>query len=126
MKKKKEETDIYKEIGERLRSARERIGFSLLHVSGVFGIGYQSLRRYENGETAIPIDLLFELAKYYGSAPADLLPDEDDVKKKKLNDKAQLEKNIFLVKKIFESDNEKAKRITSAAIDFLNELSKNL
>ena len=119
MKKKKEENEIYREIGSRLRAAREKIGFSLLHVSGVFGIGYQSLRRYEAGQTAIPIDLLYSLAEYFNIKPGDLLPEGGGIKNKKFDDKVQLDKNIFQLRKIYAGENEKAKRITNAVIDFL-------
>ena len=127
MKKKNEENEIYDEIGNRLRSAREKIGFSLTHISGVFNIGYQSLRRYESGETAIPIGLLYELADYYGIKPADLLPETGGHEHKKVFDsKAELEKNIMLLKKIYAAENEKAIKITNAAIDFLSKIADEI
>lgn len=125
MKKKKEEKEIYIEIGTRLRAARERMGFSLLHVSGVFEIGYQSLRRYESGETAIPLDLLFALAEFYAVKTEDLIPGAEIGENKK-NEKAQLEKNIAILKKIYSVENEKAKRITNAAIEFLSKIADEI
>lgn len=127
MKKKVEKEGIYREIGERLKSARERLKFSQLHIAGVFGIGYQSLRRYENGETAIPLRLLYEFAEYYNIKPADLLPDPDGLENKKpFDNKVLLEKNISQLKKIYAAENEKAIKITNAAIDFLSKIADEI
>ena len=120
MKKKVEKIDneIYVEIGKRLKETRERLGFSQLHIANTFSIGYQSLRRYEDGKTPIPIHLIYELADYYDINPVELLPDSD-VKNKEFDKNILLEKNIFQIKKIYETENEKVLKITNAAIDFL-------
>ena len=122
MKKKVEKIDneIYVEIGKRLKETRERLGFSQLHIANTFSIGYQSLRRYEDGKTPIPIHLIYELADYYDINPVELLP-TSDVKKEfdKFDKDVLLEKNIFQIKKIYETGTEKTIKITNAAIDFL-------
>lgn len=122
MKKKVEKNDneIYVEIGKRLKDTRERLGFSQLHIANTFSIGYQSLRRYEDGKTPIPIHLIYELADYYDINPVELLP-TSDVKKEfdKFDKDVLLEKNIFQIKKIYETGTEKTIKITNAAIDFL-------
>ncbi len=125
MKKKveKDDNEIYKEVGKKIKEIRERLGFSQLHIANTLGIGYQSLRRYENGETPIPLHLLNQLADYFDVPLSELLPDKTD-KKSFDNDKnILLEKNIFQLRKIYETGNEKAIKITNAAIDFLSKIS---
>ena len=119
MKKKVEKVnnEIYVEIGKRLKSVRERLGFSQLHIANTFNIGYQSLRRYEDGKTPIPIHLIYDLADYYDINPVELLPASDA--KKEFDKDVLLEKNIFQLRKIYETENEKTIKITNAAIDFL-------
>ena len=94
--KKKVDNEIYEEIGKRLKETRERLGFSQLHISNTFSIGYQSLRRYEEGKTPIPIHLIYELADYYDINPVELLP-ASDVKKEfdKFDKDVLLEKIYF-------------------------------
>ena len=123
MKKKVEKIDneIYVEIGKRLKDTRERFGFSQLHISNTFGIGYQSLRRYEDGKTPIPIHFLAQFAEYCDIKLSELLP-ASDAKNKTFNKDVLLEKNIFQLRKIYESENEKTIKITNAAIDFLSKI----
>ena len=123
MKKKVEKIDneIYIEIGKRLKNVWERLGFSQLHIANTFNIGYQSLRRYESGKTPIPIHLIYDLADYYDINPVELLP-ASDAKNKELDKNVLFEKNIFQIKKIYETGTEKTIKITNAAIDFLTKI----
>jgi transcriptional regulator with XRE-family HTH domain len=119
MKKKVEKIDneIYEEIGKRLKNVRERLGFSQLHIANTFNIGYQSLRRYEDGKTPIPIHFLAQFAEYCDIQLSELIPTTE--KNKEFNKDVLLEKNIFQLRKIYERENDKTIKITNAAIDFL-------
>jgi cytoskeletal protein RodZ len=44
------EIQHFKQVGKRLRSAREMRGLSLTKISGACGLGIQELVRIENGE----------------------------------------------------------------------------
>jgi transcriptional regulator with XRE-family HTH domain len=44
------EIQYFKQVGKRLRSAREMRGLSLTKISGACGLGIQELVRVENGE----------------------------------------------------------------------------
>lgn len=78
------------------------------------------MRRYEEGTTPIPIHLLVEFSEYYNIFLSDLL---DFKKSEKVHDnRILLEKNIFQIKKIYESKNNKEIKITNAAVDFLSKI----
>ena len=122
MKKKVEKIDneIYEEVGKKIKEIRERLGFSQLHIANTFGIGYQSLRRYEDGKTPIPLHLIYDLAKYYDINPVELLPAAGN--QKNFDKDVLLEKNIFQLRKIYETGNDKMVKIANAAIDFLSKI----
>ncbi|MGQ0848591.1 MAG: helix-turn-helix domain-containing protein [Actinomycetota bacterium] len=68
------------ELGERLRAARKRRGWSLHDVERMSGREYKAsvLGAYERGERAISVQRLNGLATLYQVAIAHLIPNEQD------------------------------------------------
>lgn len=66
---------IDKEIGARIKAARDAKGWSLIDLAVKFKeVSSQQLGKYELGTDRIRASLLFKLAKVLGVKPAQLFP----------------------------------------------------
>ena len=54
------------EIGEELKSHREKNGFSQSSLATATGISQQKISYYESGKHSIPIEFCITLADFYG------------------------------------------------------------
>lgn len=77
------------EIGEKIRRARESKGLTKATVARAMGLSSQQLLKYEKGENQISVERLLELAKFFNTPPASLLPSESMV------EGTILSKNLF-------------------------------
>lgn len=55
-----------KELGKRLRTLRESVGLSQAKFALEIGSNQSSINRYENGQSAPPIELLRKYADHFG------------------------------------------------------------
>lgn len=71
----KKSTERRKEIGARLRYIRESRDLTLKQVASRLKppTVYQTVQKWEMGDSELPIDRLEELAEIYGINPAELL-----------------------------------------------------
>lgn len=58
-------SDTKKEVGERLRYARERRGFKQNRVAKFLGVHNSTLAKYESGEREADIETLKKMAEHY-------------------------------------------------------------
>jgi transcriptional regulator with XRE-family HTH domain len=58
-------SDMKKEVGERLRAARERKGLKQNRVANYLGIHNSTLAKYESGEREADGETLKKMAEYY-------------------------------------------------------------
>ena len=52
--------------GQRLRALRKSGNYTQAKFAKLFGIGQSRVARYENGEAALPLDLLVKISDYFG------------------------------------------------------------
>ena len=76
--------DFDRALGERLRAARRRRGWSLHEVERTSGNEFKSsvLGAYERGERSISVQRLHRLAQIYAMEVAHLIPSADEVANK--------------------------------------------
>lgn len=76
--------DFDRALGERLRAARRRRGWSLHEVERTSGNEFKSsvLGAYERGERSISVQRLHRLAQIYSMEVAHLIPSADEVANK--------------------------------------------
>jgi len=75
------ETDIYKEIGLRIREARRRCGDSQTALATRIGVSRTTITRYEDGSVKISLRSLLRIADCYGRSLAYFLGHETSVYK---------------------------------------------
>lgn len=70
-----------KYIYQRVRDLREDNDYTQADIAKILKLHLTQYRRYENGETEIPVHILIELAKLYGTT-IDRLVEIQIIKKK--------------------------------------------
>ena len=65
-----------REVGARLRAARQAKGFSLRDVAGRFGISHGAIGHWETGHNPIDLATLHKLARHYVVSVLSLVADE--------------------------------------------------
>ncbi|MDO4300855.1 MAG: helix-turn-helix transcriptional regulator [Clostridia bacterium] len=65
---------------ERIRNLREDKDLTQVYVGKILNVTQKSYSRYENGDRAIPIELLSKLADFYDTS-VDYLINRTDIKK---------------------------------------------
>ncbi len=93
--------NFYKNLGQNLRHHRKITGLTQEQFGAMFGVTKSAIVNYEAGIRKIPIDLLYQIANYYGVTVdsffckkhtiAEVLSDE--IGKMKLNKK---EEDLFI------------------------------
>ncbi|NSW84662.1 MAG: helix-turn-helix transcriptional regulator [Syntrophothermus sp.] len=68
---------IYKEIGRRLKSAREKAGLTQMQVAKLLGMAREVVSYYENGTREIGIDDILRFANLYGTDPRCFMPETE-------------------------------------------------
>lgn len=58
--------EFYVEVGTYLKSLREKKGYSLVEVGDRVGTSKVSIKRYEDGDRKIPLEMLNKLCILYG------------------------------------------------------------
>jgi transcriptional regulator with XRE-family HTH domain len=64
-------------LGRRLFEARVAAGLTVRAVARSIGVDHSMIVRYENAQTAPPLERLIALAERYGTTPAALLAQSD-------------------------------------------------
>lgn len=59
-------------LGKTLRETRKSLGYTLQQVGYEFGMHYQQIQKYENGDIRVPATMLYKLAGFYGVSTGDL------------------------------------------------------
>lgn len=68
--------DVEREIGRKLKRARERAGLTQQELATILGLQSKvSVHGYEKGATPVPLDVLVRLPSILGVSIAGLLPD---------------------------------------------------
>lgn len=63
-------------IGQNIKSARIKRGYSQADIADVLGISIRQISRYETGESPCFIELMLSFCKLYGCRLNDILPEE--------------------------------------------------
>lgn len=66
---------IYRALGQKLRSLRQRNKYSQQHIAQHLGVTYQQVQKYERGTNRIPLDALARIRNLYNLSWDDLLSD---------------------------------------------------
>ena len=61
-----EDSDLMRQVGERLRALRDVHGWSVDQVAEVIGVSGRRLQRIEAGERPVPLDAMLRLARAFG------------------------------------------------------------
>ncbi len=61
----KRDTNIYKQIGEKIRKLRLMKGMSQKELARYVGVTYQQIQNYEKGKSKIPVDRLIKIAEAF-------------------------------------------------------------
>lgn len=81
-------------FGERLKAAREEIGYTQLKLAGLIGYGSTTISEYEKGNNKPNLDVFINLCKILNQSPNYFLRDDTNIKEELLNpeDKKILDK----------------------------------
>ncbi len=71
--------EFYRELGARLRSAREEAGLSQAAAAARVGLSRASITNIERGEQRVSLRVFVEMAAALGATPASLLPPADGI-----------------------------------------------
>jgi len=66
--------DLLRDVGARVRQARERKGWTQEQVAEKLGIGPETVSRYETGAIPLSLTMLVRVAGALGIEPVSLLP----------------------------------------------------
>ena len=91
-------SEVKKEIGERLKSARERKGLKQNRVALYLGVHNSTLAKYESGEREPDNETLKRLAEYYEVKTDWILSGEPN------NNKTKKDSNIEAYKRLSQDD----------------------
>jgi transcriptional regulator with XRE-family HTH domain len=84
---------LYRKIGESVRFARKRAGFTQDDLAKQAGLTRTSITNIEAGNQQLRVHTLFSLATALGISPQDLLPSIDETQSDEV-DKQLLNKNL--------------------------------
>ncbi|WP_265021876.1 WO male-killing family protein Wmk [Wolbachia endosymbiont (group A) of Icerya purchasi] len=101
------------EIGQRVENCRLMQGYNQVELTSKIGVAYQKVNNYENGYSAIPIEVLYTIAKELSVSAIDLLPELVVVREYKDEDE-----EIFYLTKIYE--NQKLGKIVPSLVRFVH------
>jgi two-component system response regulator len=55
-------SSFYVQIGRKIKERRKKAGFTLEQISKIVHVTYQQIQKYENGQSKIPVEKLYEFA----------------------------------------------------------------
>jgi CheY-like chemotaxis protein/DNA-binding XRE family transcriptional regulator len=86
---KNNQLDVF--VGEGIRNIRTKAGLTLSDLANKIGISHQQIQKYENGQSRVSANCLFQLAQVFGVTPDYFFKDyfEQSTKKIKSFDEAQ-------------------------------------
>ncbi|WCR59742.1 MAG: hypothetical protein PG978_001190 [Wolbachia endosymbiont of Ctenocephalides felis wCfeF] len=100
-------------IGQRVENCRLMQGYNQVELASKIGVAYQKVNNYENGYSAIPVEVLYTIAKELSVSAIDLLPELVVVREYKDEDE-----EIFYLTKIYE--NQKLGKIVPSLVRFVH------
>ncbi len=100
-------------IGQKIENCRLMRGHTQIGLAGQIGLTYQEVNSYENGYSAIPVEVLYIIAKALSATVTDLLPESVIVREYKDEDE-----EILYLTKIYE--NQKLGKIVPSLVRFVH------
>ncbi|WP_341822241.1 helix-turn-helix transcriptional regulator [Wolbachia endosymbiont (group A) of Clivina fossor] len=100
-------------IGQKIENCRLMRGHTQIGLAGQIGLTYQEVNSYENGYSAIPVEVLYIIAKALSATVTDLLPESVVVREYKDEDE-----EILYLTKIYE--NQKLGKIVPSLVRFVH------
>ncbi|WP_143689002.1 WO male-killing family protein Wmk [Wolbachia endosymbiont of Nilaparvata lugens] len=100
-------------IGQRVGNSRLMQGYNQVELASKIGLTYQEVNSYESGYSAIPIEVLYTIAKELSISAIDLLPESVVVREYKDEDE-----EILYLTKIYE--NQKLGKIVPSLVRFIH------
>ncbi|MDR0633073.1 MAG: response regulator [Holosporales bacterium] len=58
---------FYAQIGRKIRERRKKAGFTLEQASKIMRVTYQQIQKYENGQSRIPVEKLYEFSVLFNT-----------------------------------------------------------
>ena len=111
--KKFENTALLKAIGDKIRSKREELKLSQGEIADILELSYTQIYHYEIGRSAIPITNLLKLCEFFNVDIHYFINDikKNEVQKKlpifvKYSENTELEKEIMMLKEIYNYNDE--------------------
>ncbi|MFP3025677.1 MAG: helix-turn-helix domain-containing protein [Wolbachia sp.] len=100
-------------IGQRIENCRLMRGHTQIGLASQIGLTYQEVNSYESGYSAIPVEVLYIIAKALSATVTDLLPESVVVREYKDEDE-----EILYLTKIYE--NQKLGKIVPSLVRFVH------
>ncbi len=100
-------------IGQKIENCRLMRGHTQIGLAGQIGLTYQEVNSYENGYSAIPVEVLYIIAKALSATVTDLLPESVIVREYEDEDE-----EILYLTKIYE--NQKLGKIVPSLVRFVH------
>ncbi len=100
-------------IGQKIENCRLMRGHTQIGLAGQIGLTYQEVNSYENGYSAIPVEVLYIIARVLSVNVVDLLPESVIVREYKDEDE-----EILYLTKIYE--NQKLGKIVPSLVRFVH------
>ncbi len=100
-------------IGQKIENSRLMQGYNQVELASKIGLTYQEVNSYESGYSAIPIEVLYTIAKELSVSAIDLLPELVVVREYKDEDE-----EILYLTKIYE--NQKLGKIVPSLVRFVH------
>ncbi|MFP3020368.1 MAG: helix-turn-helix domain-containing protein [Wolbachia sp.] len=100
-------------IGQKIENSRLMQGYNQVELASKIGLTYQEVNSYESGYSAIPIEVLYTIAKELSVSAIDLLPELVVVREYKDEDE-----EILYLTKIYE--NQKLGKIVPSLVRFIH------
>jgi transcriptional regulator with XRE-family HTH domain len=123
MQKNSDDLDLYKYIGSRIKQKRKELKLSQSKVAEALSVEYIQIQRYEKGVTRIPLENLLKLSKFFNVSP-EYFYDYSEEKKSinkysvvKHSENPELEKEIMMLKEIYNYNDENLILIAKSNIE---------
>ncbi|WP_353283603.1 helix-turn-helix domain-containing protein [Wolbachia endosymbiont (group A) of Pogonocherus hispidulus] len=100
-------------IGQKIENCRLMRGHTQIELASKIGLTYQEVNSYESGYSAIPVEVLYIIAKALSATVTDLLPESVVVREYKDEDE-----EILYLTKIYE--NQKLDKIVPSLVRFVH------
>ncbi|MDA8273001.1 MAG: helix-turn-helix transcriptional regulator [Deltaproteobacteria bacterium] len=114
---------LYQYIGSKIKQKRKELKLTQGRVAEALDVEYIQIQRYENGNTRIPIENLIKLSKLF-NVPIDYFFDSIENKNKTIDRKLiysspspELEKEIMMLKEIYDYNDENFMYIAKTNIE---------